>query len=286
MRFLTSVCKAKHVQFVLSTHSPTLIRDLPAGAIKVLQVDVQSGKVLLASQSSPAIVAFASIGHAHSDVPTIYVEDALAKELVLAAIRGDNGKYLGKVKVDFLEGGCDALWGTYIPIWAREDRTNTYVFFDGDQTRRSPKEDTQIPSGQLDFEIEETFGSPPTILVDGSGGQGREDQKEHRKRRLLAWRARHVQFLPGDTPEALVLAMVGGGPSVAPKQQWDERTKADLGLIDGEATDSREILSTQRRALATVDKDNAEFDNIRQLVLGAVEGAPSHLAPGGKNASR
>jgi hypothetical protein len=116
------------------------------------------------------------------------------------------------------------------------------------------------------------LGSPPRLSL--SGGADGHSEKEERAQllKVIGWALKHVDYLPGDEPESLVLSLLGepapsGGPKGA-KEQWEERARKALGKKEWEKITAADILAEEQRALALVSDSSAELVQLSQR-LGA-----------------
>jgi hypothetical protein len=83
----------------------------------------------------------------------------------------------------------------------------------------------------------------------------------------LIWYYQHVDYLPGEAPEALLLDLEEWTETVVDaKTTWEERARKSLGRESWENVTSLEILGEQERALGKIDPLASAFEQIRDRV--------------------
>jgi hypothetical protein len=262
MAFIREQAKARRHQFVLSTHSPEIIRDLPDHAIKVFQARPGDGRIELLSQASAPADAFFRLGVPVSGERMIYVEDKLAGAVVERAIRLLGEAAYARAMIAVLPGGANEIQAHMIPVLALSG-AECLVMLDGDQRKAFPGSADDIPDAKLRSTAEAMLGSPPRLSLNGGADGHSEEEEKAQLRKLIGWVLTHVAYLPGNDPESLVLSLFGesappGGPMGA-KKEWKERARTALGKKEWEKVTAADILAEQRRALAQVSDSSAEL---------------------------
>ena len=272
--FLTSCVKLHKHQVVVSTHSPSIIRKLPPDAIKVLAVDANSRRIAISRQSSLPEEAFFHLGEPVPNKITVLVEDVLAQAIVERALLplGEAGANMFDIR--YFPGGSQTLWSSYVPAFAAENRAKLLVLFDGDKRPTKGFYDpAAISEAEVDKLKEEIFrvtGVDIDFSSDGGANGGNVAQQNEMRRTFIKWARSHVFYLPGNAiPEAFVWAnmqsddksqsIVGSNP----KTQFEQLTKAELGVPSFQSVKSADILGTQRRRLATIAEDHPDFAEIK-----------------------
>jgi predicted ATPase len=265
LEYIVGQVKARKLQVVLATHSPVLVEDLPPPAIKVLELDPTTNRIRLRSQASSAAEAFVAIEH-HFQKRTVFVEDLLAKQIVLKALRGAGSLKLNAVDVRALPGGAGDARARRAPGWAAENRNDVLLMLDGDQ-RLAPNmfEPENVTPGDLEGVVKELLGVATLggfVLAD-SGGPTVEQLRE-----IVVWASKYMRFLPGSsTPEAwLINASAETSDVCDAKQWWIDRTAKSLQKIEGEQVTGVEILEEQKRAIALVPDDHDDLKAIRTAI--------------------
>ncbi|MFA6063060.1 MAG: AAA family ATPase [Gallionella sp.] len=276
--FLSDCVKKHKHQVVISTHSPAIVRKLPPDAIKVLVMDTASGKVKLPRQSALPEEAFFHLGEPISDKVTVLVEDELAEAIVRRALISSGEAVAKLFDVRFFPGGSQTLWGHYLPIFAAEKRARLLVLLDGDQRPADALRDPKtIPEAEVDLlkvEIQRVAGVDIVFPSDGGKDGGNVAQQNAMRRNFISWAKAHVDYLPGNhNPEAFVWEhMVADSLTKSimdkdPKERFKILTMKELAAPDFLAVSSSDILSTQRRRLATIAEDHVDIAALKDKLL-------------------
>ncbi|WP_167675379.1 ATP-binding protein [Rhodococcus sp. B10] len=279
IEFLCEASKKQKHQIVFATHSPELVRPLPANAVKVLTIRNDDGKVDLPSQKSSSQIAFQAVG-ASFERPTIVVEDRLAKALVERSIRSN--PVSSTVQIKHIPGGATTLWKHYVPMWAHDERDDLLLILDGDQKCDHPPKVEDIPDAKLETELARSLGGNEAKLPYGST---ETDSAENRKKsviKVLTWRKQYVEFLPCETPEDFLwnFRSVDGendeGSTLKHasdiKLRWKKYVESQLGLV---AVNGEQILTLQLQALARVPADHPALAAILAVVTSFAYGVNS-----------
>ncbi|GAB2565052.1 AAA family ATPase [Kribbella endophytica] len=274
MDFLGQECKKKKHQIVISTHSPEIIRELPAHAIKLLQQNEVDGKIDLVSQSTEPAEAFFRIGVRLDKVKTIYVEDLLAAAIVERALEPFGMAINTTVDIEPLPGGAEAISTNFVPSFALSSNSNAFVLLDGDQsTPDRPSTPATVSDADLEAVLKTLLHGEPALSLDGSNGVSSPGQKTVQRRKILDWTHNHLDYLPGGTPEALLMEMaeIDGDKSEA-KEYWCKLTTDVLSPPEWDRVSASDILAEQKRALARVELDHPVFKTIRERVKPFLDG--------------
>lgn len=267
MAFVARQAKAKRHQVVISTHSPAIVGELPASAIKVFLRNDTDGRVELLGQHTEPVDAFFRLGVDANTKWTVYVEDRLAVAIVKAAVRLLGEGPNSRLEVAVLPGGAGSIKSQFIPNLALTDRTRCLVMLDGDQRPNPPQAhpDT-VPDGALEAAWNSACAVKITLPLDGSSA-GAGSQKAQQLRKLLEWTYHNLDFLPGLNPETLLLDMEGSknNPQNG-KDVWVRRTAESLNLASWERPTAQDILQEQLRALGKIPDDCEAFVEIRKRV--------------------
>jgi hypothetical protein len=275
MAFLAEHAKAFRHQIVISTHSPEIVRNLPAAAIKVFDVNLADHTVDLLSQSSHPSEAFFKLGMPVTDHKTIFVEDKLAKAIISAAIRPLGEARNAKLEIKVIPGGAGSIATRFIPGFALAKYEDCLVILDGDQRPDLPipKIDT-VANADLEQVLQRTLNGSPLLSLNGAGGTSTPGERVGQYREVLDWIFYHVNYLPGDTPEALLVQMTASElpADKTDKVNWVEKTITSLGRPSWESVTAEEILGEQERWLAKISPDVPEMRQIRDVVVKFLNG--------------
>lgn len=267
LAFMRDQAKRRHHQFVFTTHSPEMIRELPPEAIKLFQADPLDGKVDLLAQASDPANAFFRLG-VHTGVAfTIFVEDKLAAAIVKRAIRPLGAPVYHQLSIEDVPGGASSIHGL-IPAFAALDQPYM-MLLDGDQREQIPEDASTVGDAEVESLVTQILRGTPKLLLAGGDDPDLDAKKITMLRKIISWMSKHVAYLPASDPESLLLALTGDPSEYAAadaKREWEQRAQAALGRADYEPVTSSEILGEQERALATVSDDAQELTEIRGLV--------------------
>lgn len=264
LRFIEREVLAFGHQVVMSTHSPSLAAGLPPQAIKVFGFDTSKQRVVLIADGCSATEAFAHLGHttAGPTRPRLIVEDDLAAEMVRASLR----RY-GPTKLDSLElvpfpGGANGIVRNVLPTLAVTGVDRAGVLLDGDQKRSNARFDRPVEDeaaaakGADDLAAlhalwsEQFHETGPNLHSDSD--KARDVEMLHN---CIVWSARHLGFLPGQSPEEAIALAVNANavpPASGWKGYWIDKVRAEFHLTAAETVTAGQILQSQRAELASL----------------------------------
>jgi len=249
------------LQFVISTHSPHFLSELPNKAIKCFR-QLDNGRFAVIPSSHP-YAAFWRLGVTDGPSVRVIVEDRLAKYVVEEAISIlPDAAERALFHVDIQSGGAQGIWKYHIPslIGSRE---NVVVLFDGDQKHEGFVDPDTIPvcdNHKLTETIKKITGVEPMLSLDGGADKDREEQRIKKQRQYLAWIKDNVEFLPTSCPDELILSAA----FLVPKAKTDSTGyKRELRSY---------IFEEVQRKM-----DNAEFEILARHALAKNKGTSKHL---------
>lgn len=209
MFLLEEIRKKKH-QIIISTHSPTLISDLPGSAIKSF-LQGEDGKFKVINTTHPKEAFY----HLEEDFEKInvIVEDCVAKELLeKILIELGEGK-ANLFSINFYPGGAETIKTDFIKAYSKNGDNSKFFIFDGDKKTIPVPDFLEIESGNLEdltylSELfEEIIGVTVGKMkfgVDGRRGNGNEEQKKDLIKKYLELYKSNVDFLPKKIPEEII----------------------------------------------------------------------------------
>lgn len=208
--YLLDATVRKKLQIVISSHSPILIRDMPAEAIK-LYITNNCGQFEI-KEDVDYREAFYDLEDCVSDKKIIFCEDFAAKNIVEQVLRRmDKIQYFD---VEYNPGGEKTLITRYLPTFITHDffKQRVYLVIDGDmQTDFTYNEDELTVKQEKDVSylkkcIKEAYGTDIQAYVDGGQGGKREDQEIEAYKEYLRYYKNSVFFLPNKSiPEKILL---------------------------------------------------------------------------------
>lgn len=206
---LRQIIKNKH-QIVISTHSPSLIEELPSSAIKLFSV-ADEGKFQI-KENIYYQEAFYDLEEKVKNKIAIICEDISARILIEQVL-----KLIGKdmyFHVEIFRGGAESILKSSVPIYAinNESKNNIYILLDGDKHCDSINTD-ELLSNILTNEKELAnlnknvySGIDIPVYIDGGKNGSRKDQKCEHYILYLKFQKENVRYLPNKKiPEEIVL---------------------------------------------------------------------------------
>lgn len=275
MEFLSEQALKKKHQIVISTHSSTIVKDLPKNAIKLFCLNDKIGKVDVLQNVSPE-ESFFILGE-RIDKRTVIVEDRLAKRFVEKALKAGGEALLNSFEVKHVPGGAGSILQTLAVPLCVANVKNVIFLLDGDQSRTDdyPTSDS-IPENQntnLQNIIKEISNQDIKFSCDGSNGSSNNNQKYKMQRNFIDFIHDKIAFLPVYTPEAFLIENVHGDykeyKDQIPKNIQDakeitkELCKLDTGL---ENVTSDDIFETQIRILNKIPNNHEVLTKTRELL--------------------
>lgn len=218
--FLLEMIRTKHLQIVISTHSPTLVNLLPKNAIKVLEEN-SLGQARVVDVSHPQ-VAFNRLGHVAHGKMTVAVEDELLRALVEMAMRMLDPGERQAIELYVPPAGADNILTAVIPTWLNDGR-DAYVIIDGDQNPNAPlpDPDSMAPAEKkkLGTLIYKLFKVRPLHV---------SDDHEEPASSYVKWVSRRVRYLNAVCPEQVLLEAFVGEAAAMPSLNNNQLAKLAL----------------------------------------------------------
>lgn len=199
IKFLLSEIVNKHLQVILTTHSPTIANCLPSKALKAL-FEVDNNKTTVTDVQHPQM-AFNRIGHAPSDKKLIIVEDSLLSAIVDVAIDELEEWEQEIITTQIPSSGGDDVFKNLVPFFMQHEQSAHFIL-DGDKVAKQ-----QIDYENLDSKdsaalykiIKESYDCKPLYL--------KEENKSACIDYLL-WARERVHYLNSVCPEAVFLELL------------------------------------------------------------------------------
>lgn len=233
--FLLEQTKKKKLQVIICTHSPALIEDFPASAIKVF-IQLPDGRFQVESDRQPE-EAFHIIGQSYFNKTHIFVEDKLAKEILQAVINNMGEATASLFEIQYGPGGADVMYQDIANHVRRDLSIKEFFLFDGD---KKPSTGHLDPSTFPEKDLTESFLKEKIKEQTGHGKINfYPDSNNHQQlielmKNYLKFFITNVKYLPFDYPE---------------KMLWSE--KGAEKMLDFLELDSKEI----KNKLAEIEKE-------------------------------
>lgn len=242
-RFILEQIKNKHLQVVISTHSTSIIEELPPYSIKVF-TQLPEGKFHVENQRMPE-EAFFYIGQNPNRKNKIIVEDNLSQKIIQSVIKKMGPEKVPLFDIEFHPGGESVIKKNFITVYSQESKRNRFIIFDGDQKpEKEHFNPAKIPIGDiLPEKFDETISKLNEIIkeqtyseisfhTDGDSRGGNKKQKIELMIKYLEFYHKNVFYLPLSIPEEII---------------WDEDTVKHFLILK---SDSEEIME---QICSTVD---------------------------------
>ncbi|KUO52348.1 MAG: hypothetical protein APF76_04755 [Desulfitibacter sp. BRH_c19] len=296
---LEQIKKHKH-QIIISTHSPTMIRNLPPEAIKIMYLesdDIKGAKIRVRPRAYPE-EAFNVIGNTDANKIKIYVEDNLTKAFVDVYIEKLKSNLKNFVEVIYIPGGADSIIKYSVSDAVATSDINTIFIFDGDKhwPNREPinqeyrkklsnymvngkVDEAKIPEADneiLSDIVKELVGCEIHLYLDGNPLTGSDGTKKIKQLRdFLKFWTQYVYFFPGKQPEKLLYKSISDEDrkhyfkdidnieSVDWKEYFKKKTEKELAKTKVSST---EILTIQRQIIAKFQDQCEVFKLINDII--------------------
>lgn len=276
VRFIFESIKNHKHQFVIGTHSPSIIKNLPARAVKVLFQELNSKKIAIAKCNSTD-EAFFHLEHDTGKKHTVYVEDRLAREVVLRALSQIGQAAANLFDVKYYPGGAQSLVTRFLVQHALSSDENVYFFLDGDQCKDVDLTEKKLIALNLD-ELNELsksyFGFDISVPCDGNRNGGNIAQQEDGFRKVLTFSSERVYFMPCKTPEMFIIQALGEAvfskaelQENRPKVCFEMYARRLFNTPSFKEVDADDIFSAQKVALGKLSTEDLQPIKERLLMI-------------------
>lgn len=270
LQFLLERIKRDKHQVVLSTHSMDFLRGLPHAAIKVFE-DNGEGRSRVLPESSPS-AALKRLGKPPENVKRVLVEDPVAALLVEHAAKGLDPGDSDALEIRVAPGGADAILA-YLGPSAMTSGDEVFVLLDGDKRKVSEFSDpagiapAQHPA--LEKLLKDETGVKPVLHIPGGADQAGHDRaKVEAQLGYLGWLRDHLDYLPRQTPEHIVLEVLDPGKGHQDKASSDAK-KAFKRYLDGGldvTLNAENIIGLAKVAIAKIPQDSPDLVAIQKVL--------------------
>ena len=257
--FLLKQIHTNRHQIIISTHSPALIEELPAIAIKVFN-QTPSGTFRIISEVSPEL-AFQYIGHTNSDKNEIIVEDSAAKQLLIKILKHMGNEFRNLFLVNEYPGGAKDMFKEMV-VFARMNEKKKFFWFDGDQKSDEIPNNESISNTDLDALIKKiTNIDSNSFQFVANSNQPKQIMEE--KRKFLSYLKSYTFFLPCDDPEDIILecSTLENKPKIDNSDSKSVIEKWTKSRLDDEC-DSNDISTFRKELLSSLDYNHKYIKSI------------------------
>ncbi|OKQ14282.1 hypothetical protein H058_08420 [Vibrio antiquarius] len=287
-------------QVVMSTHSEHFVQGLPDNAVKLYQYEESTDSYSILNDCSPeqAFIRLGSSLH-NSSKKKIYVEDELAKSLLIEAITEIDEESLCSFEIIPYPGGAKTMLNNLLVHFAAsEASTEDIVLLDGDMLKSIHHNETELyqqelESGKLEIkrfskDIPESLYSDLDEILESqigmkgssfklplNGGNATNEEQEIKfKLKILDVYHEKFNFMNVDTPEEFIWEIaksdefmnVDAIKSSFTNSSYKDRFVALTESMHGGQSDSRRILDQQIIFLHKRDKEHPSWTQFKQIV--------------------
>ena len=212
--FLLSQILEKRLQVVVSTHSPSFVNGLPKESIKVFREEISGAFEVLANVSYQA--AFKVVGFSLLSTPVIFVEDNLAKNIIIAV----RDKYKEEESINYENisirtnfGGADNLYQDAASLATRFDESvnkNYYFALDGDKETETKFlnlntiSDSEISLSLLEDNIKNVTGISKMYKLFVNDSNTPNHILIEQRKAFINYGKNHLSYLPASKPEEII----------------------------------------------------------------------------------
>lgn len=207
--FLLEQTRRKQLQVVISSHSPSIIEDLPPKAIKVFS-QLPTGKFNVKNEITPD-EAFYHLEQTNLARKTLIVEDILSKEIISGVLKDMGADTESLFQINYYSGGASVIKNNFINVYSHSGEWNKFIIFDGDQKKVEHHFDpnsiivAEQTTERFKREIRNQTGSDIQFYPDGNKDAGaRTDQEKELRKDYLKFYLRNVYYLPLSVPEEII----------------------------------------------------------------------------------
>lgn len=208
-QFLLEEIRKQQFQVVISTHSPSIIEELPTNAIKMFS-QLPSGKFNVRNEITPE-EAFYHLEQTNPAQKTIIVEDLLSKDIINGVLKEMGADTASLFQVNFYTGGANNIKEHFITVYSHSNDLRKFVVFDGDQ-KISPNHfdpasilEADQTNDRYANEILTQTGVDVKFYPDGNPNDGaRADQVKELREQYLKFYLRNVFYMPSNIPEEMI----------------------------------------------------------------------------------
>ncbi|WP_237275843.1 ATP-dependent nuclease [Tenacibaculum ovolyticum] len=205
-QYLLNLIIRNKIQLIISTHSTNFVEKIPSTCIKNLS---QRNNCIEIESNINYLNAFENI-EVEPNIPKIFVEDSLAKEIVLRIAKKERKKL--QFDVELYSGGASNIKKNLIRILSKINEKKSFILLDGDMFKKDAIRLNEIPEEckTLEF-LEKEIYDLTNIKIksigfdfDGSSGNANGKDKKRLYELYINFFSTNVFYLPSDIPEDII----------------------------------------------------------------------------------
>ncbi|GGZ37509.1 ATPase [Echinicola pacifica] len=238
MSYLIEQCKKKHLQIIISTHSPFFLEKMPSNSIKVFSTN-NIGMFHVENKREPKEALYELEIDISHDKTQILMEDSLAYNIIERVLAKMGEDIKNSFELKYLPGGADSLKQRIATLLDFERLP--YIIFDGDQKKIEHHVDLSLlPNNEIDTSIKlKTLLKTQTncsidFYVDG-GNNDNEPQKIELLKKYFKYYEERVFYLPENIPEEIIWDDDKANEKLKSFQK--KETNLDENIKNGDAKD-------------------------------------------------
>ena len=236
LEYLLKIVKKKKIQCVISTHSTSLIQDMPSNSIKVFSSNFE-GKFHVENEREPQEAFYELEINKNEEKKQIIVEDDLSKTIIEFILKKMGIDIFNSFKIIYLPGGASSLKQRIVSY--SEIKLKPKIIFDGDQKKVEEHIDLNKLSAEnintikkLEDLLFSQTDSRVKFFVDGNAGISDEAQKIDQIKKYFDFYIENVFYMPRQIPEEII---------------WDDEfAKSKINILFPEL-DSADVLQNIKR---------------------------------------
>jgi len=279
--YILEVIKEKKIQVIITTHSTSMVENLPKTAIKSFR-KIQNDIIIIEEQVLFQN-AFLELESDIVDKKHIIVEDDMAKNIIEQILKVEGLSEL--LQVEFYPGGASNIKKYTILTYSKTKVDNRYIIFDGDQRKGEIPDFSRIPEAdKTEKYLKDVFKKAIGISankidwgIDANRKAGRTNTQQERELLLLYLRyfKNFVSFLPRNIPEDIIydetrLKIILGEDGF-PDVSQEKDAKKKLKKIADEM--GQDISAIEYQLIYWfVKQKNSDYQHILEMLKSIIEG--------------
>lgn len=279
--YILEMIKRKKIQVIITTHSTSIVENLPKEAIKCFRRI--ENDIIVVEENVLYKNAFMELEADIAEKKYVLVEDDLAKTIIQKILAAEGLE--GLLQVELCPGGASNIKKYTLLTYSKTGIDNRYIIFDGDQKKDNVPDFLKIPEADktIDF-LKSVFKKVTGIGADkvdwgfdANRKAGRYDVEQQKNMILsyLEFFRNNVFFLPRMIPEDIIynenLLKSILGEEGFPNVEGEKDAKAKLKKLDDSMGQGIEQIEYQL-LYWFIKKKNTDYQTIVCMLKEIIEG--------------